>query len=98
MLLESLTHNKSLQALDVSTNHVRKVKNLVGRESELTVTFGYIKTCFRCLKEFAPAKLVVNDWLLDYLEYPDSLADCLKETLSVLNDKRVTSFDNSTMQ
>jgi len=98
MLLESIVHNQTLELLDVSINHIERVKNLLKKEIDNRVTFEYIKTCFKYLKDFSPEKLKVNDWLLDYLEYPDFLTDDIKQVTSPIADKKTSDLNNSTMQ
>jgi hypothetical protein len=92
-LAESLAQNKGLTTVNVQHNHLYKIRDMkTAKGFDLRGTLQHIESVFKYLKEIRTLEqLLINDWLFDHLEYPDSLTLCIKEARKILSDK--TAFN-----
>lgn len=57
------------------------------KEAEMSEILMHIKKAFKYMRKIKKIdRMLVNDWLFDQLEYPDIVADYIKEIKSRLPD------------
>ncbi len=90
--------NNTLETLDLQNNRIGKVRDMkVSKGFDMSETLRQIRSCFKYLKEIKKVEsLLINDWLFDDLEYPDNVADCIKETRVQIQDKTAFATISST--
>lgn len=88
-LAESLVYNKGLQTLDISQNKIFKARDLSpSKKFDKAGLIKQIGICMNFLKQIKHLEsLIVNEWLFDDLEYPDQVADIIKETRMMMPEK-----------
>lgn len=88
-LCESLTSNTTLECLDLQNNRICRIRDMKSVKGfDLGSTVQYIKAAFKYIKQIKTLeKFEINEWLFDHLEYPDSVADMVKEARSILSEK-----------
>ena len=88
-LSESLLQNTCLEQVDLQQNRIFKVRDMKATKGfDMAGTVQQIRSCFKYLKQIRRIEsLLINDWLYDDHEYPDAVADNIKEARALIPEK-----------
>lgn len=69
-----------------------KLRDMQNKRSEIEEVVNHMKKAFKSMKRIKKIDCVlVNDWLFDQLEYPDKIADYIKEIKARMPESSNTS-------
>ena len=79
-LMDNLRDNNCLEKLNIMENQLYKLKDLELMKEKGTIPYiiNDMIDSFRYISELTTLQeFLVNDWLFDYLEYPDQLMEAI---------------------